>query len=393
MKTNKNSPIEAIFLVIRTFLGIRFGPLSVSAAAIFSAVILSFFAQKSAIARNSTSTDIRTRPGTNAIVQPAPIPSILTQSVKTGAPWAEGFNNAPQISKEVKETTSKEIKETNDGPSDWVEAIKALAWPLTIIVVAWVLSKEIRASLKLAPKLIRKISAGGVEMEVNAEVADKIRDYLRGSIDELTRKADEEYIRSASVQNLDQHLQMVFTRALPRVLQSRGMEFERSNHRSTVHVQDIVFKQYLYQITDYFPRQGTKKQGRRFSQRFGSMGRAWRIGMSLGEGNAFSPGTPEEQLVKEWGMTREEAQSASRTSRPADLCVLLRSQADGNVAVGVLYIDSTRELAYGDDRAATEVAGLLEGEPEVINLANAVARTMAPLRLAAPNLVIMEERS
>jgi hypothetical protein len=73
--------------------------------------------------------------------------------------------------------------------------------------------------------------------------------------------------------------------------------------------------------------------------------------------------------------------------------VLLRSQADGNVAVGVLYIDSTRELAYGDDRAATEVAGLLEGEPEVINLANAVARTMAPLRLAAPNLVIMEERS
>jgi hypothetical protein len=115
--------------------------------------------------------------------------------------------------------------------------------------------------------------------------------------------------------------------------------------------------------------------------------------VSLGEGNAFGPGTPEEQLVKEWGMTREEAQSASRTSRPADLCVLLKSPEDGNIAVGVLYIDSMNPLAYGDDTTATAVAESLENEQEVINLAKALARAMAPLRLAAPDLTIMEERS
>jgi hypothetical protein len=317
--------------------------------------------------------------------------AVQLQPQGTAQPTGAGVSPTQNaVSKEIKETSAKEIKEIKDRPSDIVEIVSALAWPFTILALAWVLSREIRASLKLAPRLVRKIKAGGVEMEINAEVADQIRQYLGSSIKELREKADDEYVRSATVQQLDQHIYRVFSHALPRVLQANGLPLA-INQRATIHVQDIVFKQYLYQITEYFPRQGSKKQGRRFSQRFGSMGRAWRMGQSLGEGNAFGPGTPEEELVKEWGMTREEAQSASRTSRPADLCVLLKSPEDGNIPIGMLYIDSTITATYGDDATATAVAKSLENEQEVIDMAKAVARAMAPLRLAAPDLAIMEE--
>jgi hypothetical protein len=109
----------------------------------------------------------------------------------------------------------------------------------------------------------------------------------------------------------------------------------------------------------------------------------------MGEGAAVSGAGAEMQLIMEWGMTREEARSATRT-HPADLCIILRSPDDGNIRMGVLFIDSTITNAFGDDGIATEVANAMETEPEVVELAKAIARAMAPLRLAAPKITITQ---
>jgi hypothetical protein len=89
------------------------------------------------------------------------------------------------------------------------------------------------------------------------------------------------------------------------------------------------------------------------------------------------------------GMTSEEARSSTRT-RPSDLCVILTSVDDGNARIGILYIDSTIPNRFGSETEATEVAKALEIEPEVRELAKAIARGMAPLRLAAPNIKITQ---
>jgi len=113
--------------------------------------------------------------------------------------------------------------------------------------------------------------------------------------------------------------------------------------RGTIHVPDIVFKEYLYQLTKYYvlTENGTSVEGapgRRFSMRFGIIGRARRLKESEGVGYALPDATaavvaaviqppaepprldPEtKELIKNWGMFEEEAQPGSR-GKPAYLC-------------------------------------------------------------------------
>jgi hypothetical protein len=156
--------------------------------------------------------------------------------------------------------------------------------------------------------------------------------------------------------------------------------------RGTIHVQDIVFPEYLYQMVNYYPKSGGA--GRRFSQRYGIIGRSWRLGLSIGEGNAFEGNKNEEEvLIKEWGMTREEVRNPSR-SRPAYLSVLLRGIDDSASLLGVMFLDSTAVKAFGDDNIATEIARELEVCAKVNALRKVLERAMTPLRLAAPNIDI-----
>jgi hypothetical protein len=324
--------------------------------------------------------------------QPAPSPSTTAPLVtpeSTSAPQP-GLPTATAPIKETKETKEiKESKEVKDRPSDWVEFAGAIAWPLCLFLIIGMLlfSKTAKRMFGLFPRVVRKISAGGVEMEISADAVEQIREYLRESFDELVARAKDEYQRMASVQQISMYLSAVINDALPRVLAANNVVALPANVRGTIHVPDIIFSGYLYQLVNYYPtddRPGGSAH-RRFSQRFGIIGRCWRLGESIGRGNAVVAGpNATRQLIEQWGMMRSEV--SQTRSRPADLCIILRN--DDHLQIGILFVDSTTVDGFGTDPIAVNVVNALGGETEMLALSRALERALAPLRIAAPNLEI-----
>ena len=312
--------------------------------------------------------------------QPAPFPSPTTPPAPLGSAASPA---SPTVAAPI------EKKEVKDRPSDWVQLVGAIAWPVCLLLIAVMLlfSRTGKRIFGLFPKVIRKISAGGVEMQISADAADEIREYLRDSFDELIARAKDEYQRMASVQQISTHLGKVIDSALPRVLQVNHIHALPENIRSTIHVPDIVFSSYLYQLVNYYPtdsRPGGSAH-RRFSQRFGIIGRCWRLGELMGRGNAVVAGpNAVRQLIEQWGFMRSEV--SQTRERPADLCVILRN--DDHLPVGLLFVDSTTADGFGTDIVAVNVANSLENEVEILALSRALDRALAPLRIAAPDLEI-----
>jgi hypothetical protein len=86
--------------------------------------------------------------------------------------------------------------------------------------------------------------------------------------------------------------------AIPAVLAAHDVDMARPI-RGTIHVPDIIFKEYLYQLTKYYvlTENGSRVEGspgRRFSMRFGIIGRAWRLKESIAVGYALPVATAAE---------------------------------------------------------------------------------------------------
>jgi hypothetical protein len=257
-----------------------------------------------------------------------------------------------------------------------------IAWPLALllalVMVGW--NSRLRRIFGAGTRLVRKVSAGGIEMEISAEAVDEVRDKLRGSFRELVGSARNEFERMADLQDIDRKLEAVIEGACV----SRISGNRPKGLRATIHVRDVVFKDYLYQLTDYYPIGGGAH--RRFSQRYGIIGRSWRSGKSHGTGNAFGGRASAETLIEEWGMTRDETHGILNT-RPSCLSILLRVDT---VPVGILYVDSTATDAFGDKAEAARLVITLETEPLVLKLALSVERALVPLRVGGPNLDLKE---
>jgi hypothetical protein len=110
---------------------------------------------------------------------------------------------------------------------------------------------------------------------------------------------------------------------------------EQSPYRVTLHVPDSLEPEMLYQLIEYFPRGPfPKSRGRRKSIRFGAIGKAWRLQRS-----DYSPtvSTQSSDLIKDWGMTAEEADAAGR-GRKTFLSVVITDES--RIPVGIFYMDA-----------------------------------------------------
>jgi hypothetical protein len=293
--------------------------------------------------------------------------------------------------KETKET--KESTEIKDHPSDWAAVVSAFfgmvsafAWPgalilfLSILLTAIVRHPEFREIFGTFGSVVRKITVAGVGLEIDSAAMQRIREFVGKTVDELMAKAKLEYDRMAEGFSVDERLSQIVRKALPRILTAHQLP-EPENVRATVHVPDILFKDYLYQLVSYFPATAAGgPAGRRFSQRYGMIGRAWRMERSVGTGRAVRDPP---QLIEFFGMNPNEAQTHPN---PAVICVILRHEG---VQVGVLFIDSPVENAFGrngdaagpPEATADQVAQALEAAPLTASLARAVAQVMEPMRL------------
>jgi hypothetical protein len=351
---------------------------SAGVSSTISAAIVLLFTQV-ALLQHASSPAVPTTPPTGSLTQsPSPTTSPTSASTEKGPSDAKAVdvladqNLNPAV-------PSHENKDASFGKEPWwATFVGEIAWPvgLLLALILTLTIDRLRRFFGAGFKMVRSIKAGGVEMEISVEAADAVRKELRRSFGELIEDARVEYERMADVQNLDRLLASVVEDEI--IAKVSGLS--RSDVRATLHVRDIVFKEFLYQLVNYYPKGGGAH--RRFSQRFGIIGRSWRSGKSHGTGNAFGNTESEEALVELWGMTRSETHGVLQ-NKLSCLSVVLRA---GGTESGILYLDSSKEDAFGNDAAAQTFARSLETQRSVVALAKAVERAMTPLRAAGPNL-------
>ena len=270
----------------------------------------------------------------------------------------------------------------------FISALSPYAWPAFFVFAMFFLGRDL---FKHQLAGLRRVKGGGFELEFNAERAREVAKQFRQSYADFLQTAQAEYERQVRARRVSDTL---LPEAADAVRKLANLSAQEKSLRATVHVPDVVFKNFLYQLVDYFP--SGSGSGRRFSVRFGVLGRCWRLAKSLGQGTALRPATgaplhldPREgaiyTLITQWGMTRTDAEAAyAARNRQSYLCVLLVAGSDlGGVPVGVLYLDAEDANVFGNDDVATQRATELEKHPAVKALADAIGRMMSELSKGA----------
>jgi hypothetical protein len=142
------------------------------------------------------------------------------------------------------------------------------------------------------------------------------------------------------------------------------------DYRLTLYVPDLVFSDRLYQLVEYYDKEGQRssdgKSGRTFSIRYGMIGRVWRSGVAEVEGELISAedrrqlgDTPdvrelEKFIARRWGLTLDEAVRV----RPYPSYGAIRVER-GEKPLGVVFFYSKKKNAFFDaeTRSKKENAG------------------------------------
>ncbi|MEO5722795.1 MAG: hypothetical protein ABIQ39_16300 [Ilumatobacteraceae bacterium] len=180
---------------------------------------------------------------------------------------------------------------------------------------------------------ITKFDGFGLSFEFTAQSAQQTRESVQDSLAEvrvaITRRLAAD-VRSAN-------LQETF-----RAMLDATLLHDKSGWRSTIHIQDPLYANQLFQLLDYQP--SGKGAGRTFSTRAGIIGLSWRLRRteSWNQSSAVSA----DELIQQWGMTDLEAESRkAKDSKKLFLAVPLR---DVNGArIGIFYFDADGRERFG----------------------------------------------
>jgi hypothetical protein len=252
-----------------------------------------------------------------------------------------------------------------------------LTWPVVIAGVILYLGISRVAAARLASIFgrFRSLKLAGSEIAFSEEGARRLATDAEHVFDEFRREADLEFQLQARRQDLRRKLELIFQSSSADINDDNNLRtcVAKPGFRCAIHVPDILFTDTLYQLLDYYPKQERGGAGRRFSARFGIIGRAWRLNEHQGEEAAAHS---KEALIREWGMTDEEAESHSR-QRPAYMCAVLRDQK--GLPLGVLFVDSTERAAFGSKEQAAILAGSLGAQSGGVGFTEALQKVLNEL--------------
>jgi hypothetical protein len=217
--------------------------------------------------------------------------------------------------------------------------LAAIVWPLVLLALFVYLVRSPDAPRRLRSLLggFKSVKLGIAEVVLND--SEQAKATTEDAFAGLRLQAKLHFDLWVQRTNLRQKLEEVVEAVKASVKDGTGEEMDPST-RCTLHVEDIVFADTLYQLLDYFPTTPIQGRGRVFSVRFGIIGRAWRLKESQTQGQVV---TKARDLIEQWGMTSEEAKSAA-SSRKSFLCVLLKDADKG--LVGVFYMDAKGANAF-----------------------------------------------
>lgn len=246
---------------------------------------------------------------------------------------------------------------------DTVEVVKALAWPVAALlglIVIMISGQGQRLTAYLEARL-RKVEAFGISVELDEKLARETRQSVEQAFGVLRTRIGREFDSAVRYHSLEDRLVTLidFSRE---TLRQHNSGSEPEGLRSTIYVKDVLVSTSLYQLLDYYPK-SRGPRGRTVSRRFGIVGKAWRSQRPEAEASV-----PEEVevLIREWGMTRDEAKDAGKDRR-SFLAIPFKHQG---VSVGVLYLDAPKENAFGDNSVNSEkkeaiVAALTQAAEDV----------------------------
>lgn len=297
-----------------------------------------------------------------------------------GCPWLrfkfiDGFLRATNTSvSSIKSGTStKSAIDYGASFKDISELISDLAWPVLAGLVIYLIFKNIDSVVRLISKapIIRKFSVAGIEIELDRRELDELKDNTDATFKELIRKTTRELERFRDALPIQAALEAAAAAIVESKFRTAGPPVG-ADIRCTVHIPDVVFKEFLYQLTDYAVPRPSKAvsggSGRRFSLRYGIIGLSWRTDTSRGIGNAFLGSSEEvEALIERWSMLDAEVEHGK--NHPSCLSVIARDSQFGK-SVGILYVDAAQQDVFGDEVAATKFAVKCEILPEVKKLAD-----------------------
>jgi hypothetical protein len=264
-----------------------------------------------------------------------------------------------------------------------VAIVSMFPWPITIIVAFWFLFGRPSAFTRLLDvfRMFRRVRILGTEIELNEETRSKIQSAtseITDALEEYKKRVSDEMKRLASRHQLDGALGSFVDK---QIIERFTREQIGSEYRCTIHVPDPVSERRLSQLLDYYPKGGGAF--RTFSERYGIIGKVWRTENSEVVGTLFaglpSGATPEqkiERIMRDWGMERREAERA--LDRPSYLCFLLKHD---DRKLGVIYMDSKKEDAFGTGGSAAN-AGKVTGAEETVEAIQQEANKLLAPKIA-----------
>lgn len=149
---------------------------------------------------------------------------------------------------------------------------------------------------------------------------------------------------------LSSHLKRTRNELVTKINELRGDGRTNIDFRCTVHVKDMLFDDFLCQLTDYAPR--GKGSGRVWTIFQGIIGRVWRwekAEIQHWEENFLDDPKQVEKAITEYGMTHDQVHEAAK-GRLSLMAAPIKDSKTGTM-LGVFYIDADKPYAFGSDKA------------------------------------------
>jgi len=273
--------------------------------------------------------------------------------------------------------------------SSSLQWVNAVAWPAVALVGILLAAFTWRGRLLLSwiRDRLSKVEVFGIKVELTREAARETRQSADEAFSTLRRRLEREFDRLAHGNSVPELVEQVVLGSMA-VLKEQNEDKEPVELRCTVHVEDGLFDDDLYQLIDYYPNGGGR--GRTFSYRRGITGKVWRSREPSAADKVPEKPTTRDGLLRlifDWGMTEAEARDVG-SGRPAFLAIPLITQQ--GVEVGVLYMDSRTESAFGNDTDASArreaiVAAIMSKLNET-GLVNAVSNVRTAVQNVSPRI-------
>jgi len=172
---------------------------------------------------------------------------------------------------------------------DWsVRVLQAVAWPVVVGLAVVLLIGTVSGSQILQSILgrVNKMSALGVTLELTSAGAKKVQFSVKSAFDDYTNRINSEFDRQIQARQVNDKLALVVQEAIKATFS--GQELPKK-YRCTIHLEDVLFKDALYQLVDYYPSGGGPR-GRRFGVRYGIIGKTWRLRTDQIQDDVFKGG-------------------------------------------------------------------------------------------------------